>query len=142
MAQLIQNEEIVISSKDKTITLTNFRVLYQSKEVNKEIYLKDIVGIDIVNKEEKYYAVGGIVCVLVAIYFWFNFYKHNMDREYTYVLVALAVSAFIRYYSSLKKILRLSSMSYNLEIPADNITDKGLKYLMDSICEEWNKQKP
>ncbi|MFN8239075.1 MAG: hypothetical protein U0T77_12975 [Chitinophagales bacterium] len=138
MVQLLQNEQIVLTSKDKSITLTNFRVLYQSKEINKEIYLRDMLGLEVIEKNERYYIIIGVGCLLGALYF--GFYE-NYRPEFTYILGFVSAFCYLSYFITVKRILMLSSISYNLGIPVKHLSNAGLKYLMDAISKEWERER-
>lgn len=140
-----ENEEILLTSDDKSITLTNQRVIYKTSEVSQEILLKDVVGHEIILKKEKFFLGSGIATVIV-IYFVFKSFTHLTQAQHSphysfLILIILAVVFFYYYNFRPKKLLKISGRFNSIEFSIKNLSQDGLNTFLNRLSIESENRK-
>jgi hypothetical protein len=137
-----ENEEILLTSDDKVITLTNQRVIYKTSEVNQEILLKDVVGNEIVHVREKFFLYLGII--IVASFFVLS--NEGLETEkatshFRMILLIIAVVFFYCYYSITKKNLKITGRYNTIEFSIKNLSQDSLNTFLNRLSIESENRK-
>ena len=146
------NEEILLTSDDKTITLTNHRIIYKTPEVNQEMLLKDFVGYEIIQKKEKYF-LGLAAAAVVAFIFYGSSLRNSHPRVYLiqpqnvsepalfYILIILPFVFYFCYNALSKKILKISGHNNTIEFSIKNLSQNSLNNFITKLSVESNNRK-
>ncbi len=144
------NEEILLTSDDKAITLTNHRIIYKTPEVNQEMLLKDIVGHEIIKKKEKYF-LGLAAAAVVALILYISSVRPNNGERHginvnvpplVYLLIILPFVFYFCYNAFQKKILKISGRYNNIEFSIKNLSQNSLdKFINRLSVESYNRKK-
>jgi len=99
MLNLIQ-ENIIMSSNEESIVLTNHRVIQKRDPVNNEVFLKDLVSQTIVKRPRKYYVVLSIIfsaiSLLAIVLYFTNLYPFtNAPRRDVIFFLAAPIVLWI-----------------------------------------------
>lgn len=146
----LQNEENILSSDDKSITLTNQRVIYKTEQESKEILLKDIVGYEIINKRTISFLIGAILSALV-VYFQTRIPEHRtigeayQDQHSPHYVALLAIVVtigfLISYFKVTKKFLKISGRYNSLEFSIKNLSKNSLDTFLKKLSVESDNRK-
>lgn len=150
----IENEETILTSDDKSITLTNNRVMYKTPTVNKEINLKDVVGHEIVQKKEKRYLGFGIATGIITYIMVYSAmhpspyrsnYQASQDEHSPHyaVLIGLILTIIfiVSYFSVRKKFLKISGRFNSIEFSIKNLSQDNLNTFLNKLSIESENQK-
>ena len=139
-----------MTSNDNSITLTTHRVLQKTAEVNKEIFLKDIVSHEIIRKRHKYFQIltflFGIPTVFIyALYFSEASMFNRMSEGETISLLVISfvltfLSAFY-FLTTHEKFFRISGRFSDIEFSIKGLGQSGLNKFANRLSVESDNRK-
>ena len=137
-----ENEEILLTSDDKSITLTNQRIIYKTSDVNQEILLKDVVGNEIIQVKEKFFLYLGIISV-AGFFILSNEGPEieNATSHFRLILLFMVVVFFYCYYSITKKNLKITGRYNTIEFSIKNLSQDGLNTFLNRLSIESENRK-
>ncbi|AWM14979.1 hypothetical protein DI487_14715 [Flavobacterium sediminis] len=140
----MDKEHIILTSNDDSITLTNFRVIQKSSDLNKEILLKDIVSNEIVKKKSHYYLVLTCIFTSLSIFTLYSILEskklQNMPLFY-FVFILFLISIYL-YLSRIDKYLKISGKYNFIEFSIKNLNESNLnKFRNTLLIESENRKK-
>jgi magnesium-transporting ATPase (P-type) len=139
----MNTETIILTSNDDSITLTNHRIIQRNSEVNKEIFLKDIVSNEIVRKKSKYYLTLTIIFILASIFTIYSILEsENFEIMplFYFILILLAISVF-QYLTKTDKYLKISGKYNFIEFSIKNLNDSNLNKFRNTLLVESENRK-
>lgn len=139
----MNKENIILTSDDDSITLTNIRVIQRNKEMNKEILLKDIVSNEIIRKKSKYYLALIIIFTLLST---FSLYKilesENLDQlQILYFILFLLIYSVFLYLTKIDKCLKISGKYNSIEFSIKNLSESSLNKFRNTLLIESENTK-
>lgn len=145
MTTLAKNEEILLTSNNNSIILTNHRIIYKTTVSNQEMFLKDIVGHEIVYKKSNYFlglAIAGIVVlILVMREAQFTTSRYGGGATNARILLILISIFLIGYFRFTKKLLKISGRYNNIEFSVRNLSQDSLNNFINRISVESDNRK-
>ena len=140
----LTNEEVLLNSDDSSITLTTHRIIHKTKDVSQEIFLKDLVGHEIVYKKEMTFLIIGIIGGLLLFLFFLKILgEHGGGNIGLAPILLFFVSAtfFICYFKFQKKYLKISGRYNSLEFSVKNLSQNSLSDFITKISIWSDKRK-
>lgn len=109
---LLDNEEILTQSTDKTVTLTNYRIRYKESELKKariaSIMLEKISAIEIDYKSKPFFLLLSILC-FIGVAFLLSFPYPNTILAFVIIIIGFLL--LIYYLSTRKYVISIVSDS-------------------------------
>lgn len=140
----MNTENIILTSNDDSITLTNHRIIQRDSEINKEIFLKDIVSNEIIKKKSKYYLIlCGIFIILSFVTIQNVLENENFEiMPLFYILLILLVISTYLYFTKSDKYLKISGKYNFIEFSIKNLNESNLnKFRNTLLIESENRKK-
>ena len=135
-------EETIMKSDDNTITLTTHRLIQATREMNKELFLKDMVSYEIVKKRSTYYLVLALLFgIPLVLIFLFDVY---IEDGVTALLLPILVTFIgsILYLTSFKRYLKITGRLSYIQFSLANLSKKSLdKFIARLMLESENRKK-
>src|ERR1035437_2886530 len=131
-------EVVLLTSDDNTITLTNYRIIYKTAEITKEMLLKDLLSHEIINKRQDIF-LGLTIVTGIAGYF---FIKNERENNYSgginlsvppafYILILLLTIFLVCYFNFIKKELKISGRYSSIEFSVRNLSTNSLNKFVE-----------
>jgi len=119
---LYSDEEIIMSSNNDKIVLTNKRIIQDDNSGARFINLNDYLGYEIINKRYNFYIIAFLVCLLIGIFIWIFF-------------LVIAILFLIFYFSNLEKTLLLKGNNTKIEFSRKDLSDSSVNNFIQKIDE-------
>jgi uncharacterized membrane protein len=118
---LYADEEIVMSSNNNKIVLTNKRIIQDDNTGARFINLTDYLGYEIINKRYNFYILAFLVCLLIGCFVAFFFIP--------------TVLFLIFYFSNLEKTLLIKGNNTKIEFSRKELSDSSVNNFVQKIEE-------
>ena len=118
---LYADEEIVMSSNNYKIVLTNKRIIQDDNTGARFINLTDYLGYEIINKRYNFYILAFLVCLLIGLFLAF--------------FLIPAVLFLIFYFSNLEKTLLIKGNNTKIEFSRKELSDSSVNNFIQKIEE-------
>lgn len=118
---LYSDEEIIMSSNNDKIVLTNKRIIQDDNSGARFINLTDYLGYEIINKRYNFYIIAFLVCLLIGVFVWF--------------FLVIAIIFLIFYFSNLEKTLLLKGNNTKIEFSRKDLSDSSVNNFVQKIDE-------
>ena len=147
----LANEEILMTSNDKSVTLTTHRVIQRDNQMTKEIFLKDVTSHEIIKKRGSYYFVLAVIFFIPTIILLFLWSQNESpfndmtDENKKFLIGAPAFLTILAAYyamTSYKRFLKISGRFNEIEFSIKSFNEQALnKFINRLITESENRKK-
>lgn len=148
-----KNEETILSSDDKSITLTNQRLIYKTQEVNKELLLKDLVGHEFIQKKQNLFLGSGIAAGIITYIMIYSVAhpgirsigeaarEENSPHYSVLIGLLLTIVFIVSYFFKTKKYLKISGRFNFIEFSVSDLSKDGLNTFLNRLSIESENRK-
>lgn len=146
----LSTESIIMSSNDNSITLTTHRVIQKTNEINKEIFLKDIVSQEVVKRRHGYYKklalIFGVPTAILLLLFLFKVgpFESAASEEAGLLIAIPAILTCIALYfllTTYEKCLRLVGKFNEVEFSLKDLDQSSLNKFLNRLTVESDNRK-
>lgn len=136
----LANESTVLASNDESIVLTTHRLFYRTRDVNKEMFLKDFVSYEVVNRRSSYYMYLAIAFAAIALLLIQS--DDGVAKNLSYLFVFVAAIAATMYFLYTRKFLKVSSNFGGIEFSINQLSNKSYsRFVNELVTNSENRKK-
>lgn len=128
---LKSGEEVIMSSNNNQIVLTNKRIIQDDRNTVKDINLSDYVGYEIINKKYNFYIIAFLVCIVLS-FFVFN-------TALVYFLLIFSAGFLYFFFTNHEQSVKIKGKSSTIEFSRKGLSEATLYKFLHKI-EELREQ--